>query len=152
MSEANAAVIAGMKASPTPIPRTTVVPRSQAIGVCAPIKPNGIVARVVTMTPTRAIGPPPYAVGEPSDERHHEHHPEPHRRHQEAGVEGALGPDFLPVERDQDHPAEEGGAEAEHRDRRGREGRAPVEVEVEERARDPQRVHGEDGDQDERRR
>ena len=60
LSEANAAVIAGMNAKPTPMPRTSIATESHVTEVCAAISPNGIVASVVTMIPMSAIGPPPY--------------------------------------------------------------------------------------------
>jgi hypothetical protein len=86
-------------------------------------------------------------VAELPRERHDERHPEALRRRQQAGVDDALAADLLPVERQQDHRAEQRSAQAEHRERGRREGGAPVEAQVEQRARDAQRVHHEGGDQ-----
>ena len=58
-SDANAAAIAGMNAKPIPMPRTSIATDSQAIDVCAPIRPKGTVATVVRITPKSVSGPPP---------------------------------------------------------------------------------------------
>ena len=58
-SDANAAVIAGRKPKPIPMPRTNIATDSHAIDVWAPIRPNGIVAIVHKVTPNSASPPPP---------------------------------------------------------------------------------------------
>jgi len=72
---------------------------SDAIPVCAPIKPNGMVVSVVVITPVQRQRAATEAVGEPSSERHHERDAQALRRHEQAGVEDALMADSLPVER-----------------------------------------------------
>ena len=59
LSDANAAVMAGMNPKPIPIPRKNMATDSPAIEVWAPTSPNGIVNTAVMVTPISVSGPPP---------------------------------------------------------------------------------------------
>ena len=114
-----------------------------------PIRPNGIVATVHRITPNSASAAAAPAVGQLAGDRHRERRAETLRRCQQAGVDDALEADVLPVQRQQDHPAEQRGAEAEHRERGRGERRFAVQAHVEQRLWHPQRVEHERRDQGE---
>ena len=97
--------------------------------------------------PEQRQWPAAQTIGQLAGERHYQRHSESLRRGQQAGVDHALMADLLPVERQQDHAAEQRGAEAEHRDRRRRERRTAVEPQIEQRTWDMERMDNEAGHQ-----
>ena len=89
-------------------------------------------------------------VGEAPGERHDQGGADALGGHQEPGGQGRLAPDDLVVDGQEEHPAEQGGAEAERGDRRRRELAVLEQDHLDERGDlGPQGVEDEGGDQGE---
>ena len=117
--------------------------RSPTIEVLAPTNASGIVLRHRTETPDERHATAAEALGQATGERHRDQHPEALRPDEQAGRDHALVAHLLVVERHEDHRPEQRRAEAEGRERGGREDAVGVQPDVEQRALDAQRVPAE---------
>ena len=95
--------------------------------------------------PDERDAPAADAVGEPPGERHRQRRAEALRRHQQARRQRVLAARHLVVERQDDHGAEERGADEERRRGRGAERPHAEQPDVDQRARRAQRVEHERG-------
>ena len=108
---------------------------------------NGSVPSVARISPTTATGPPPNRSVRRAGDRHGERGADALRRHQQARRERRLPAVDLVVERQEDHRAEQRGADEERGRRRGAERRVAEQAHVEQRPVDAQRVEHERGDE-----
>ena len=96
-----------------------------------------------TETPAQGHAAAAEAIGQAPGNRHRDQHAKTLRADEQPGRDQALVADFLVVEGYEDHRPEQGRAEREGRERRGREDPVLVQPDVEQRALDAQRVPAE---------
>ena len=147
-SEANAAAIVGMKPNPMPIAADEHrhrQPHDRGVGADQPERDRGH-ARTASRRTARADRRP---CGRSACRRSawRTRRRDPGARSSSPVSTTLSKRTLLPVQRQQDHPAEQRRAEAEHGERGRGEGRAPVQAHVEQRLGHAQRVEHERGHQ-----
>ena len=144
---AKAAVIAGIIDMPMPKPRTIIAAGDHEVGRVGVDQDEGDGRDDGDDAADEGGDAAAPAVGRAAGEEHRDAGADALRGEQQARGDGVLAANGLVVERHQDHRAEERGAEAEGRDRRGREALVLVEADVEQRVADVQGADHEGGDQ-----
>ena len=139
--------MAGIIDMPMPKPRTTIAAPSSQKDVCRVDQDEGERGDDHDRAAHQRRQPAAEALGDAAGEGHRERRADALRDQQQAGDDGVLAAHELEVQRHQDHAAEQRGAEAEGRHRRGRERLVGVQADVEQRVLDVQRADDEGGDQ-----
>ena len=132
----------GIIVRPSPRPRTKSVPASSTSLVEVVTKANGTVAAAMRRMPNGHHAARPDPVGDAPGPAHDARRADALGRHEEPGHPGLLAPGDLVVERQQEHGAEQRGADHEDADVGDGEVAVLERVQVEQRVLDVQRVAG----------